>query len=74
MKERSLRVRCVICLVKFERDEVIKTLPCFHFYHSICIDRVRGRTGCRPHRSRRTLLQWLQKDKTCPVCKTALES
>ena len=30
---------CNICLCDYETDEMVKTLPCGHCYHSPCIDR-----------------------------------
>ncbi len=29
---------CAICLNDFEKGDRIRTLPCCHFFHSICID------------------------------------
>lgn len=31
--------KCVICLGEYERDDVIKRLPCGHIFHSECVDR-----------------------------------
>jgi Ring finger domain len=33
------RASCSICLCEFEVDEHVRTLPCLHVYHSMCIDR-----------------------------------
>ena len=30
--------RCSICLENFHREEIVRTLPCFHSYHANCID------------------------------------
>jgi hypothetical protein len=29
---------CVICMSDFEEGEELRTLPCFHFFHSSCVD------------------------------------
>lgn len=33
------QVRCTICLEDFVRGDSLKTMPCMHIYHSMCIDR-----------------------------------
>jgi hypothetical protein len=30
--------KCSICLEHFRREEMVRTLPCFHSYHANCID------------------------------------
>ena len=30
--------KCVICMEKYEINEEVKTLPCFHIFHKDCID------------------------------------
>jgi len=38
---------CLICQGEYEQNEVIKTLPCHHEYHNICIDPwLRDRNQC----------------------------
>jgi E3 ubiquitin-protein ligase SDIR1 len=29
---------CAICLVDYRAGELVRTLPCFHAYHTHCID------------------------------------
>ena len=29
---------CAICLSEFQREEVVRALPCLHIYHISCID------------------------------------
>lgn len=31
--------RCAVCQSKFKLGQTIKTLPCLHSYHSVCIDK-----------------------------------
>lgn len=31
--------KCAICLGEYENDEMVKTLPCYHVFHSECVDR-----------------------------------
>jgi len=39
-EEKSEEItRCMVCLSDFEKDEELRTLPCFHFYHKECIDK-----------------------------------
>jgi len=35
----SANSSCLVCLSSFETGERVRSLPCFHSYHSICIDR-----------------------------------
>lgn len=39
-------IKCLICLEYYEVDEVVKTLPCMHYFHKACIENWfnRGRT------------------------------
>mmetsp|Transcript_4621 Transcript_4621/g.11848 ORF Transcript_4621/g.11848 Transcript_4621/m.11848 type:complete len:84 (-) Transcript_4621:55-306(-) len=30
---------CSICMEAYSGEDVLRTLPCFHFYHQQCIDR-----------------------------------
>lgn len=30
---------CMVCLSEYEKDEILRTLPCFHTYHAECVDR-----------------------------------
>ncbi|KAJ5076767.1 hypothetical protein M0811_00084 [Anaeramoeba ignava] len=34
----KLEGRCCICLDKFNEGDIITTLPCFHIFHSSCIE------------------------------------
>jgi hypothetical protein len=39
--------RCSICLENFYREEMVRTLPCFHSYHANCIDPwLRSKSTC----------------------------
>jgi hypothetical protein len=31
-------LECCICMEKYEPEDQLRTLPCFHFMHSHCID------------------------------------
>jgi len=44
---------CAICLMNFERDELVTALPCDyrHYFHTHCI------------------LNWSEKQSACPLCK-----
>ena len=38
---------CSICLCEYQPEELIRTLPCGHLFHSVCITRwFRSRTSC----------------------------
>ncbi|KAH3877298.1 hypothetical protein DPMN_001161 [Dreissena polymorpha] len=30
---------CNICMAEYEEGEILKILPCFHSFHSMCIDK-----------------------------------
>lgn len=38
-EEEAKDEMCVICIVDFEKDEVLRMLPCKHMFHTECIDR-----------------------------------
>ena len=69
----SSRGSCSICLENFEGGEVTRVLPCFHCFHSACVDKwfhaaaqssyeESGHTRDRAGRP------------TCPVCKIDVAS
>jgi len=31
------KLQCNICMEDFELNEPVRTLPCRHFYHAVCI-------------------------------------
>ena len=31
--------KCLVCLVEYEEEQEIRTMPCLHFYHRECIDK-----------------------------------
>ena len=33
---------CAVCLEPFEEGEPLRVLPCFHQFHVLCVDKVRG--------------------------------
>jgi len=37
-KNEDVLKKCIICMCEFEIKENLKTLPCFHIFHSNCID------------------------------------
>jgi hypothetical protein len=39
---------CVICLERYEGDEAVRTIPCMHSFHSVCIDRWLQNTAICP--------------------------
>ena len=49
----SEHTECVICLMDFEKDEMVTALPCDfrHYFHTECI------------------LNWSKKNTSCPLCK-----
>ena len=49
----SDHAECAICLMNFERDEMVTALPCDyrHYFHTQCI------------------LNWSDKQSACPLCK-----
>lgn len=45
--EKECSRTCNICLELYETGSHVRTLPCFHFYHSDCVDVwLRGRNSC----------------------------
>ena len=30
---------CLVCLSDYEADEEVRTMPCLHFFHTVCIDK-----------------------------------
>ena len=50
----SEHTECVICLMDFEKNEMVTALPCDvrHYFHAECIS------------------SWSKKNSTCPLCKT----
>jgi len=35
----SAGTQCIICLEKMEAGNEVRTLPCMHFFHRVCIDK-----------------------------------
>jgi hypothetical protein len=44
---------CRICMTRFERDVLLRPLPCLHTYHTECIDRWLAQAGTCPICNRR---------------------
>jgi hypothetical protein len=32
-------IKCLVCLVEYEVNEEVRTMPCLHFFHKACIDK-----------------------------------
>ncbi|XP_060106788.1 E3 ubiquitin-protein ligase RNF181 [Heteronotia binoei] len=41
-------LKCPICLLEFEEDEVVRKMPCEHFFHKDCILPWLGKTNSCP--------------------------
>ena len=42
-----LEESCLVCIGAYEEGEQVLTLPCFHRYHSVCIEQwLREQTTC----------------------------
>lgn len=39
---------CLICLDDFEEGSEVRTLPCFHFFHTACVDKWLTSNGSCP--------------------------
>ena len=39
---------CMVCLEEYKAGDVVKTLPCLHYFHSDCIDKWLRRNGKCP--------------------------
>jgi len=38
-EENNIQKSCRICMEDFKNDELVRTLPCLHFFHRKCIDK-----------------------------------
>lgn len=54
---KNLTTQCVICCLDFEAESVISCFPCAHSHFF--------HQDCA--------LQWIQRSKSCPLCKKNLE-
>ncbi|CAG9331181.1 unnamed protein product [Blepharisma stoltei] len=36
---KRIKKECAVCLQELEKDEIVRELPCKHFFHKSCIDR-----------------------------------
>jgi len=56
-KSENKQTQCMICLMDFEDEDKIRTLPCAgqHVFHCLCID------------------EWLRRCTDCPICKTNID-
>lgn len=39
---------CMVCLEEYKSGDIVKTLPCLHYFHSACIDKWLRRNGKCP--------------------------
>ena len=37
--EDEAMTKCMVCLVEYEKNEELRTMPCLHFFHRECIDK-----------------------------------
>ena len=33
------QIKCMVCLVEYQVDEELRTMPCLHYFHRECIDK-----------------------------------
>ena len=37
--ENETNRKCMICIMDYEQEENVRTMPCLHFFHTECIDK-----------------------------------
>lgn len=48
LEEQQPSHSCIVCLEEYKAGDIVKTLPCLHYFHSECIDKWLKRNGKCP--------------------------
>ena len=49
VNEENPKKKCIICMENYKIEDIVETLPCFHFFHKDCIEEwFKGNNDCCP--------------------------